>query len=48
MAVADRTVNDRQEHGYLWRVRPYKTVENRIDGVVLALFDVETPRHNPV
>ena len=33
-------------HRYLLRVRPYKNVENRIDGAVLALFDIEDARRH--
>jgi two-component system CheB/CheR fusion protein len=33
-------VEDRQGGRYLLRIRPYKDLENRIDGAVLALFDV--------
>jgi two-component system CheB/CheR fusion protein len=38
----ERDVQDRQGNWYLLRVRPYKNVENRIDGAVLALFDIQT------
>lgn len=36
----EREVHDSQGHHYVLRVRPYKDVDNRIDGAVLALFDV--------
>lgn len=38
----EREVQDRQGNAYALRIRPYKNVENRIDGAVLALFDVQT------
>jgi two-component system, chemotaxis family, CheB/CheR fusion protein len=35
-------VQDRQGRWYLLRIRPYKTMENRLDGVVMVLVDVDT------
>jgi two-component system CheB/CheR fusion protein len=40
----EREVRDRQGNTYALRIRPYKNLENRIDGAVLALFDVDTSR----
>jgi two-component system CheB/CheR fusion protein len=40
----ERHVRDRQGTSYALRVRPYKSVENRIDGAVLALFDIQEAR----
>jgi two-component system CheB/CheR fusion protein len=37
----EREVRDRQGNRYFLRVRAYKNVENRIEGAVLALFDIE-------
>jgi two-component system CheB/CheR fusion protein len=39
VTIKERDVQDRQGNGYSLRIRPYKNVENRIDGAVLALFD---------
>ncbi|HJQ85562.1 MAG TPA: chemotaxis protein CheB [Candidatus Binatia bacterium] len=36
----ERTVTDRQGNSFLMRIRPYTDVDNRIDGAVLALVDV--------
>ena len=36
----EREVRDQQGHWMSLRIRPYKNVENRIDGAVLTLFDV--------
>src|SRR6185295_4737583 len=44
VATVEREVNDRQGNGYLMRIRPYKSVDQRIDGAVVVLFDVETAR----
>src|SRR5262249_34852793 len=37
-------VQDRQGNWYSLRIRPYKNVDNRIDGAVLSLFDVNSAR----
>jgi two-component system CheB/CheR fusion protein len=36
----EREAKDRQGATYLVRIRPYKNLENRIDGAVVALFDL--------
>ena len=36
----ERTVQDDKSESYLLRISPYKTPDNRIDGAVIALFDV--------
>lgn len=38
----ERDVKDGQGNWYLLRIRPYKSVDNRIEGAVLALFDIHT------
>jgi two-component system CheB/CheR fusion protein len=42
----ERDVRDRQGRAYSLRVRPYKNVENRIEGAVLTLFEVEPGAHD--
>ena len=37
-------VQDRDGHWYLLRVRPYRTSENKIDGLVVALVDIDQLR----
>ncbi len=37
-------VQDREERWYSLRVRPYRTLESKIDGVILALVDIDTGR----
>ena len=37
-------MRDRQGRWYTLRIRPYKDVDNRIDGAVLALFDTDGPK----
>jgi two-component system CheB/CheR fusion protein len=40
--VVERQVEDAERNTYILRGRPYKDVDNRMDGVVLALFDVSS------
>jgi len=37
----ERDVSDRDGHWYSLRMRPYKTGENKIDGALIALLDVD-------
>jgi two-component system CheB/CheR fusion protein len=39
-------VQDRQGRWYLLRIRPYRTMDNKIDGAVIALFDIDALRKN--
>jgi two-component system CheB/CheR fusion protein len=41
MVSTECEVRDQQGIRYSLRIRPYKNVENRIDGAVLALFDID-------
>ena len=41
VALVEREVQDRQGRWYSLRIRPYKSLDNKIDGAVLALFDVD-------
>jgi two-component system CheB/CheR fusion protein len=38
----EREIQDQNGHWYLVSVRPYRTVDNRIDGVVVVFFDIDT------
>lgn len=40
--VQEREVRDREGRWYLMRVRPYKTLDNKIDGAVVVLMDIDT------
>jgi len=42
VSVRDREIQDRQGRWYSLRIRPYKTLENEIDGAVILLVDVDT------
>jgi len=46
VAPQEREVRDRQGHWLSLQIRPYKNLENRIDGAVLALFDVDAVRRH--
>ncbi len=41
VSVKDREVRDKDGRWYSLRLRPYKTLDNRIDGVVAVLVDVD-------
>jgi two-component system CheB/CheR fusion protein len=41
VSPVERTVQDNKGETYLLRIRPYKTPDNRIDGAVIALFDLD-------
>jgi two-component system, chemotaxis family, CheB/CheR fusion protein len=41
VSPVERTVQDDKGETYLLRIRPYKTPDNRIDGAVIALFDLD-------
>ncbi len=44
MNVFEREVEDDEGRAYQLRVRPYQSVDNRVDGAVLALFDISTAK----
>jgi two-component system, chemotaxis family, CheB/CheR fusion protein len=44
VSVLEREVRDRQGRWFSLRIRPYKDIDNRIDGAVLALFDTDGPK----
>jgi two-component system CheB/CheR fusion protein len=41
LRARERKVRDREGREYLLRVRPYKTTDNKIDGAVLTLIDMD-------
>jgi len=41
VSPVERTVQDNKGETYLLRIRPYKTPDTRIDGAVIALFDLD-------
>ena len=46
LEIKQQEIQDKQGHWYdLW-IRPYKTVENRIDGAVIVLLDIDARKRN--
>jgi two-component system, chemotaxis family, CheB/CheR fusion protein len=41
LATRERKVTDKQGRQYSLRVRPYRTTDNKIDGAVISLVDIE-------
>ncbi|HET7097117.1 MAG TPA: chemotaxis protein CheB [Casimicrobiaceae bacterium] len=46
VTVHEREVQDRGGRWYLMRLRPYRTVENHIDGVVLVMLDIHEQKNS--
>jgi two-component system CheB/CheR fusion protein len=44
VTTLEREVHDRQGAGYSLRIRPYKSLDHRIDGAILVLFEVDAGR----
>jgi two-component system CheB/CheR fusion protein len=44
LEVKELEVQDRAGHWYILRVRPYRTTDNKIEGVVLVLIDIDQLR----
>jgi two-component system CheB/CheR fusion protein len=41
LGTIEREVQDRDGHYYSMRIRPYRTADNKIDGAVMAIFDID-------
>ena len=48
LAVRERKVTDKGGCQYSLRVRPYRTTDNKIDGAVITLVDIDGERERPV
>jgi two-component system CheB/CheR fusion protein len=46
LVIREREVQDREGRWFSLRIRPYRTSDNKIDGVVLALVDVDLLKHS--
>ena len=44
LGTRERRVTDREGHQYSLRVRPYRTTDNKIDGAVITLVDIDGER----
>jgi two-component system CheB/CheR fusion protein len=45
MTLREVEIQDKQGSWYRVQVRPYRTVDNKIDGAVIALFDITALKH---
>jgi len=48
ISIRQSECRDRNGKRYSLRIRPYKNLENRIDGAVIALFEVQQGRSEPL
>jgi two-component system, chemotaxis family, CheB/CheR fusion protein len=44
LKIVEKETQDRDGHWYLLRIRPYRTRENKIDGAVIVLIDIDEIR----
>jgi two-component system CheB/CheR fusion protein len=44
--IREIEVRDRDGHWYLMRIRPFKTIDNKIEGVLIACFDIDVLKFN--
>jgi two-component system CheB/CheR fusion protein len=44
--IVEREVRDRNGHWYCLRMRPYQTGERRVEGVLMALFDIDSVKRS--
>jgi two-component system, chemotaxis family, CheB/CheR fusion protein len=42
LTTTEQEIQDRAGHWYSLRIRPYRTIDNRIDGVVIGLIDINS------
>jgi len=45
MALTESEVQDRQGRWYRMQIRPYKNTDNKIDGAILSLVDIDALKH---
>ncbi|PSB54632.1 chemotaxis protein CheB [Chamaesiphon polymorphus] len=46
LSTKEREVQDRTGNWYSLRIQPYRTIDNRIDGVTIGLIDIDTLKRN--
>src|SRR5262249_40677462 len=46
VSIREEDIQDRSGHWYKLQLRPYKTIDNKIDGAVLTLLDIETSKRD--
>ena len=47
VSIRERDVQDREGRWYSMRIRPYRTSDNKIDGAVILLVDIDRIRRGP-
>jgi signal transduction histidine kinase len=45
MATRESEVQDREGRWYRMQIRPYRTTDNKIDGAILSLVDIDALKH---
>jgi len=48
LVVKEQEVQDGKNHWYSLRIRPYRTTENQIDGVVMGLIDIDALKQTAI
>jgi two-component system, chemotaxis family, CheB/CheR fusion protein len=46
LEIVEREVQDRDGHWYDLRIRPYRTLDNKIDGAMAILVDIDALKHS--
>ncbi|WP_162183009.1 PAS domain-containing protein [Neosynechococcus sphagnicola] len=46
LSIQEQELQDESGHWYLLRIRPYKTTENRIEGAVIVLVDIDDSKQS--
>ncbi len=46
LKIKEQEVQDRDGHWYDLRIRPYRTLDNKIDGAMLILVDIDALKHS--
>jgi two-component system, chemotaxis family, CheB/CheR fusion protein len=46
LAINQQEVQDQEGHWYHLRIRPYRTIDNKIDGVMMMLMDIDALKRN--
>jgi two-component system, chemotaxis family, CheB/CheR fusion protein len=48
LTTTEQEIQDRTGSWYSLRIRPYRTIDNRIDGVVISLIDIDTLKRSGI
>jgi two-component system, chemotaxis family, CheB/CheR fusion protein len=48
LTIREQEVQDRKGNWYVLRIRPYRTIDNRIDGVVMSLIDIDSLKRSAI